>query len=67
MNPIGSPKSHSINLVPFFKLALDHQTADKVGGDHLGGAGKEGLGNGWEELGVVVAMGLAGRGCAEDC
>jgi len=53
--------------VPFFKLALDHQTADKVGGDHLGGAGKEGLGNGWEELGVVVAMGLAGRGCAEDC
>ena len=32
-------------------LAFDQQAADEVGGNLLGGAGKEGLGESWEVLG----------------
>ena len=38
------------------RLPFHQQAADKVGGDHLGGAGEEGLGKGWE---VVVATVVA--------
>jgi len=37
-------------------LALHQQAADELGGDQLGGAGEEGLGEGWES---VVAMRVA--------
>ncbi len=37
-------------------LAFHQQAADDVGGNLLGGAGEEGLGEGWEG---VVAMGVA--------
>jgi len=39
-------------------LALHQQAADELGGDQLGGAGEEGLGEGWEILGD----GLGGYG-----
>ncbi len=32
------------------RLPFHQQAADKVGGDHLGGAAEEGLGKGWEVL-----------------
>ncbi len=32
-------------------LAFHQQAADELGGNHLSGAGEEGLGEGWEELG----------------
>ena len=38
--------------------------SDELGGDLLGVAGEEGLG---EVLGGVVAMGVAWGGCAEEC
>jgi hypothetical protein len=32
-------------------LAFHQQAADQIGGDRLGGAGKKGLGEGWQGLG----------------
>jgi len=38
------------------RLALHHQAADELGGDHLGGAGREGVG---EVLGEGGGYGIA--------
>jgi hypothetical protein len=45
-------------------LAFHQQAADEVGGNQLGGAGEEGVGQGGES---VVAMGVALGGCADGC
>ena len=39
------------------RLAFHQQEADELGGDDLGGAGEEGLGEGWEVLGVWEWLG----------
>jgi hypothetical protein len=44
-------------------LALHQQAADELGGNLLGGAGEEGLGEGWEVLGK---SGGYGRGLGGD-
>jgi len=46
------------------RLPFNQEAADELGGNLLGGAGEEGLGESWE---VVVALGVAGRGSAEEC
>ncbi len=46
------------------RLAFHQQAADEVGGDHLGGAGEEGLGKGWE---VLDGRGGYGSGFVRKC
>jgi hypothetical protein len=45
------------------RLALHQQAADEVGGDQLGRAGEEGLGESWEMLGGLGGYG-SGLGVA---
>ena len=45
-------------------MAFHQQAADELGGNLLGTASDEGLGEGWERL---VAMGVAWEMGAEDC
>ncbi len=45
-------------------LSFHQQAADEVGGNQLGGAGEEGLGEGWEVLG---GRGGFGSGLMRKC